>query len=169
MSPGFENMGDQPNISGCPRSLAFGDRGELLHEAKECRIGTQVPPLPAYTGPVPHPSRSFSARWVGNHELSSWLDPRMTPHPANLNLIAGWLGMLAGVLSGAVIGLFFHDEKWMGGYASYRRRLARLGHIAFFGLGFLNLIFAATSAQLPLTPRTLAIASWALILAAITM
>ena len=93
----------------------------------------------------------------------------MTPHPANLNLIAGWLGMLAGVLSGVVIGLFFHDEKWMGGYASYRRRLARLGHIAFFGLGFLNLIFAATSAQLPLTPRTLAIASWALILAAITM
>jgi hypothetical protein len=86
-----------------------------------------------------------------------------------LNLIAGWLGMLAGVLSGAIIGLFFHQEQWMGGYASYRRRLTRLGHIAFFGLGFLNLIFAATSAQLLLSGHALATASSALILGAITM
>ena len=86
-----------------------------------------------------------------------------------LNLIVGWLGMLAGVISGAIIGLFFHQEQWMGGYASYRRRLTRLGHIAFFGLGFLNLIFAATSAQIPLSGRTLVIASWALMLGAITM
>jgi hypothetical protein len=86
-----------------------------------------------------------------------------------LNLIAGWFGMLAGVLSGAIIGLFFHQEQWMGGYASYRRRLTRLGHIAFFGLGFLNLIFAATSAQLPLSGQALATASWALILGAVTM
>jgi hypothetical protein len=93
----------------------------------------------------------------------------MTPHPATLNLIAGWLGMLAGVVSGAVLGLFFHDEKWMGGYTSYRRRLARLGHIAFFGLGFLNLIFAATVAQLPLTGRSLTTASLTLILGAATM
>ena len=93
----------------------------------------------------------------------------MTPYPATLNLMAGWLGMLAGVLSGAVLGCFFHDEKWMGGYASYRRRLARLGHIAFFGLGFLNLIFEATAAQLPLTGRSLTTASWALILGAATM
>lgn len=97
------------------------------------------------------------------------MDTRMTPHPATLNLIAGWLSMLAGVLSGAVLGLFFHREDWMGGYGSYRRRLARLGHIAFFGLGFLNLIFAATITQLPLTGQDLTIASWALILGAATM
>ena len=93
----------------------------------------------------------------------------MTTHPATLNLIAGWLGMLAGVLSGAVLGLFFHREDWMGGYGSYRRRLARLGHIAFFGLGFLNLIFAATIAQLPVTGNALSTASWALICGAATM
>ena len=93
----------------------------------------------------------------------------MIAHPTSLNLIAGWLGMLAGVLSGAVLGLFFHREDWMGGYSSYRRRLARLGHIAFFGLGFLNLIFAATAAQLPLSVDGLAIASWALILGAASM
>lgn len=54
----------------------------------------------------------------------------------------GWVGMLLGVLSGAAIGLFFHREDWMGGYNSYRRRLARLGHISFFGLGFVNFFFA---------------------------
>jgi hypothetical protein len=59
-------------------------------------------------------------------------------------LVAGWSGMLAGALSGAVIGLFFHDDTWLGGYGSFRRRLLRLGHISFFGLGFLNLLFALT-------------------------
>jgi len=59
-------------------------------------------------------------------------------------LVAGWFGMLAGGLSGAAIGLFFHDERWMGGYGSFRRRLTRLGHISFFGLGFANLFFAMT-------------------------
>ena len=55
-----------------------------------------------------------------------------------------WIGMLLGVISGAVIGLFFHREDWMGGYNSYRRRLTRLGHISFFGLGFVNFFFATT-------------------------
>ncbi len=88
---------------------------------------------------------------------------------AMANLIGGWIGMLAGVLSGAVSGLLFHDENWMGGYASYRRRLTRLGHISFFGLGFLNLIFAATAQQLPLRQNYLIVASDALIVGAITM
>ena len=86
-----------------------------------------------------------------------------------INLVGGWLGMLAGVLSGAVVGLFFHRDDWMGGYGSYRRRLTRLGHISFFGLGFLNLMFAATSAQLYLRGNYIAVASWALIAGAITM
>jgi hypothetical protein len=86
-----------------------------------------------------------------------------------LNLIGGWLGMLAGVLSGAIIGLFFYRDDWMGGYQSWRRRLTRLGHISFFGLGFLNLLFATTSRDLSLTGHCLAVASWALMLGAVTM
>ena len=86
-----------------------------------------------------------------------------------VNLIGGWLGMLGGVFSGAVEGLFFHKEDWMGGYSSYRRRLTRLGHISFFGLGFLNLIFAATSAELLLNGPHLAIASYALMIGAASM
>jgi hypothetical protein len=77
--------------------------------------------------------------------------------------------MLAGVVSGALIGLFFHRDDWMGGYASYRRRLTRLGHISFFGIGFLNLSFAATVGQLHLHDSYLAVASWTLLSGAITM
>jgi len=62
-----------------------------------------------------------------------------------------WTGMLLGVVSGAVIGLFFHREDWMGGYSSFRRRLTRLGHISFFGLAFVNMAFAMTQHLSPLT------------------
>lgn len=61
-----------------------------------------------------------------------------------------WTGMLLGVVSGAIIGLFFHREDWMGGYSSYRRRLTRLGHISFFGLAFVNMAFAMTQFISPL-------------------
>jgi len=84
------------------------------------------------------------------------------------NLAAGWIGMLGGVISGALIGLFFEREDWMGGYASFRRRLARLGHIAFFGLGFLNVAFALTTKGLP-ESAWLATASWSLVVGAASM
>ena len=86
-----------------------------------------------------------------------------------INLLGGWIGMLAGVVSGAVIGLFFWRDEWMGGYDSWRRRLTRLGHISFFGLGLLNLLFAATAAQLGLRGAGLRIASVALLTGAIAM
>lgn len=84
-------------------------------------------------------------------------------------LVAGWSGMLGGVISGAALGLFFHKENWMGGYASFRRRLARLGHISFFGLGFLNLIFAFTNQLVALPDRPASVAAGALIAAAVAM
>lgn len=59
-------------------------------------------------------------------------------------LVVAWSGMALGVVSGAIIGLFFTREDWMGGYNSHRRRLTRLGHIAFFGLGFVNFAYALT-------------------------
>ncbi len=84
-------------------------------------------------------------------------------------LLAGWSGMLGGVVSGAALGLFFHRENWMGGYASFRRRLARLGHISFFGLGFLNLIFAFTNQLVALPDRAASVAAGSLIAAAVAM
>jgi len=67
-----------------------------------------------------------------------------------LNLHAGWIAILLGFVSGMTIGLFFHSDEWMGGYGSWRRRMVRLGHIAFFGLGFINLHYALTIRTLSL-------------------
>jgi hypothetical protein len=86
-----------------------------------------------------------------------------------LNIYAGWAGMLAGVLSGALLGLFFHADDWMGGYGSYRRRLVRLGHISFFGLGFLNLFFGLSAEPMRLSGMSLRVASLSCIVAALSM
>lgn len=58
------------------------------------------------------------------------------------NLYAAWLAFLGGIAAGALEGLFFAREDWRGGYAAWRRRLTRLAHISFFGLGLLNLCYA---------------------------
>ncbi|MGE0359294.1 MAG: hypothetical protein AB7H93_00880 [Vicinamibacterales bacterium] len=85
------------------------------------------------------------------------------------NLLAGWISMLAGVLSGAAIGLFFHREHWLGGYGSLPRRMVRLGHISFFGIGFLNILFALTVASAPLPAPHLTVASYGLLGANLAM
>ena len=59
-----------------------------------------------------------------------------------MNLGVGWAAILIGLLVGALVGLFFHDEQWFGGYGSWRRRMLRLTHIALLGTGMLNLAFA---------------------------
>ena len=67
---------------------------------------------------------------------------------AETNLIAAWIGFLGGFLAGALPGLFFHNPDWLGGYAAWERRLIRLAHISFFGIGFINIAFALTVARL---------------------
>lgn len=54
----------------------------------------------------------------------------------------GWLWIGAGIGVGALLGLRFHKEDWLGGYASWPRRLIRLGHIAMIALGALAILFA---------------------------
>jgi ABC-type uncharacterized transport system permease subunit len=87
----------------------------------------------------------------------------------SLHLLAAWIGFLCGVLSGAMVGLFFHREDWLGGYGSYPRRLVRLGHISFFGLGFLNALFALTVSTVQMPELTNHLASIGLLVGAITM
>ena len=88
---------------------------------------------------------------------------------AELNILAGWMAMLMGVLSGAAIGLFFHVDSWAGGYASFRRRMLRLAHISFFGVGFLNVMFGLTLQALQLTGPVLTVGSVGLVVGVITM
>jgi hypothetical protein len=63
-----------------------------------------------------------------------------------VNLYFGWIWITAGFVSGAILGLFFYDPAWLGGYDSWRRRMVRLGHIAFIGTGLLNVAFVFTFA-----------------------
>jgi hypothetical protein len=85
-----------------------------------------------------------------------------------INLVAGWIAVLAGLLSGAGIGLFFHDENWLGGYGSWQRRMLRLGHISLIGTGLLNILFALSAGALRLDPP-LRIGSIGMLLGAATM
>ncbi|MCA9306363.1 MAG: hypothetical protein R3B46_00675 [Phycisphaerales bacterium] len=63
-------------------------------------------------------------------------------HP---NLLLAWALFLLGIGSGALLGLGFHRDGFLGGYDAFRRRLFRLGHISFFGLGAVNALFALTA------------------------
>ena len=70
-------------------------------------------------------------------------------HP--LNWQAGWWLVLAAFATGAVIGLFFHQEQFLGGYTSFRRRILRLGHIACAALGLMNVVFSLSPWPHPAT------------------
>jgi hypothetical protein len=85
-----------------------------------------------------------------------------------MNLLAAWIAILFGLVTGTAQGLFFHDETWLGGYASWRRRMLRLGHIAFFGTGLLNLAFVLSVEHLRLAQPPL-IASFGFVVGSLTM
>jgi hypothetical protein len=86
-----------------------------------------------------------------------------------INLLAAWVGILLGFVSGMVLGMYFRREDWLGGYASFKRRMYRLAHISCFGLGAVNLFFWLTVKTLPAFSPLLAVASWAFFVGAITM
>jgi hypothetical protein len=86
----------------------------------------------------------------------------------DLNFRVAWIAILIGLVSGTLLGLFFHKADWLGGYGSWRRRMMRLGHVAFIGTGLLNLAFALSVQHLRLDhePR---LASSAFVVGAVAM
>jgi hypothetical protein len=80
-----------------------------------------------------------------------------------LNWYAGWIGILLAFVSGAAIGMFFHDRGWLGGYDSFRRQMVRLGHIALAALGTMNVVYSLSPWPTPGT-REATIAGWGLLL-----
>lgn len=88
---------------------------------------------------------------------------------SDLNLLFGWLWILLGFTGGMVMGMFFHNENWLGGYGSFKRRMYRLGHISFFGLGTINLLFWGTVQFLSPTSPLAGLASGAFIIGGATM
>ncbi|MCC6681971.1 MAG: hypothetical protein IT445_13810 [Phycisphaeraceae bacterium] len=86
-----------------------------------------------------------------------------------LNLIFAWCWLSVGLLAGMVAGLFFHRDDWMGGYDSWRRRMTRLGHVAFIGTALLNFMFVFTVRDSQLPDAALRWASFLLLIGAIAM
>lgn len=85
------------------------------------------------------------------------------------NLLLAWLWIVLGFVFGLYLGLNFHRDDWLGGYGSLTRRLYRLGHISFFGLGFVNLLYFFTLRITPLSGPTVGVSSWSFVLGAVTM
>ena len=86
-----------------------------------------------------------------------------------VNELCGWIFVLGGLAMGLVMGVKFQREDWLGGYASFPRRMVRLAHVALVGLGILNIQFAESAARMHLNPSLLSIASFAFMAAAVLM
>lgn len=78
--------------------------------------------------------------------------------PANpaLNRAIGFTSLLIGIVSGMILGLWSFGgpipvPEAIGDYGDLPRRFLRLGHIAFFGLGLINLAIAGHWRRLDLS------------------
>ncbi|RYD66825.1 MAG: hypothetical protein EOP83_04120 [Verrucomicrobiaceae bacterium] len=89
--------------------------------------------------------------------------------PLKFSLLVGWAGFLGGVISGAIMGLLFHREDWLGGYGSRERRMVRLGHISFFGIGLINLFYALSLEPLGVPHEAARTGAIALLVALVAM
>lgn len=84
-----------------------------------------------------------------------------------MNRAIGWGSLTVGIATGLVMGLWSFDgpapvPTWLGDYGDTPRRLARLGHIAFIGLGILNILLARELEESSLGPTARRLASAAM-------
>lgn len=82
--------------------------------------------------------------------------------------VFGWSWIVVGFASGAWLGLRFHEDGWLGGYASLTRRLLRLAHISCVALGMSNILFALSARGVAPGPW-LGVASWAILAGSVLM
>ena len=74
------------------------------------------------------------------------------------NRAVAYVSLALGAALGLILGLWSFEgplppPSWLGEYADTPRRLVRLGHIAFFGLGIVNLLVARDLPRLKLAPQ----------------
>ena len=92
-----------------------------------------------------------------------------TAWPQLLNWYAGWGLILAAFVTGAAVGTRFHRDDFWGGYASFRRRIVRLGHVALAALGMLNVIVALAASAFVLHEPLHRVASVCFVIGGVTM
>lgn len=88
----------------------------------------------------------------------------MTQSRGYANRRVAWISMAVGAATGMILGLWSFDgpfgvPAFLGDYDATARRLVRLGHIACFGLAFINLLLARELPALELPPRLRGMAS----------
>ncbi len=85
------------------------------------------------------------------------------------NEAAGWLLIALGFLSGAALGLGFAKPGFLGGYASWERRMLRLGHIALVALGVLNIFWVHSAPRIAWPTPWAEIGGWLLFIGSVAM
>ena len=102
-----------------------------------------------------------------NGEATSWVseEAKFEPVDPSLNRAIGFTSLLLGVASGMIVGLWSFGgpvpvPEAIGDYADLPRRFLRLGHIAFFGLGLINLAIAGHWRRLELGRPAVRRALW---------
>jgi hypothetical protein len=85
-----------------------------------------------------------------------------------MNWYFGWGLILTAFLTGGILGLFFHREDFLGGYASFRRRILRLGHIALAALGMINILYSLSPMASESSLRT-QVAGFGFLIGGVTM
>ena len=92
----------------------------------------------------------------------------MIAPPHGLNWHFGWWLVLSAFVTGALLGLFFHRDTFLGGYDSFRRRLLRLGHIAQAALGMMKVLYGLSPWPVPASPQD-QVAGWSFVVGGVSM
>jgi hypothetical protein len=92
----------------------------------------------------------------------------MSTNDYSRNRLVGWTSLAVGIAVGLVMGLWSFDgpmqpPDWIGEYADTSRRLVRLGHIAFIGLGTIDILIERELERSSLAPAARAVASWSMV------
>jgi hypothetical protein len=85
------------------------------------------------------------------------------------NRLVGWASLALGVAVGLVMGLWSFDgplqpPAWIGEYTDTSRRLVRLGHIAFIGLGVIDILLERELVGSALGRAGRRVASWSMVI-----
>ena len=103
------------------------------------------PPSRSRSGEPLHRSGEASPTVPAESRLAARSRARATS--PDWNRFIGWASMAVGVATGLILGLWSFEgplavPAWIGAYGDTSRRLIRLGHIAFIGLGILNVLLS---------------------------
>jgi cytochrome b561 len=88
------------------------------------------------------------------------------------NISFGWVWILAGLIAGAIMGMWSFNGPMpspVGDYTSLPRRLLRLSHIAFIALAIINILYGYEIDKIQLKNKLKRIGSLCMISGAILM